>query len=408
MKRLILNLTIFLSTCLALFSVLSPGPVLAQGEVEVGDSVEIAFPLSVTFKLSVQSDTPVSDIRLQYTVAQKSFAQVISEARPDFSYDSGLAESDWTLDMKKIGGLPPGTRITYWWLIEDESGNTYQTTPRQFTYSDDRYSWRAITDGTITLHWYAGSDEFGMELMTAAQDALLRLAGAIGTYPTEPIDLYIYGSSQELQGAMLFPREWTGGVSYSNLSVIAIGINEPTISWGKSAIAHELAHLVLYQKTANPYNDIPLWFNEGMAMYTQGRVEDYYEDTLRQAVKEGSTISVQSLCSPFSVDPEKSYLSYAESYSLVKFLLTTYGQESVSYFLEVLSQGSTYDEALESAFGFNMGELNDIWLGYLENQYLPQQQSTPPWAIASMAVLSLALVGIIFVILRTRGKNRYE
>jgi len=207
---------------------------------------------------------------------------------------------------------------------------------------------------------------------------------------------------------MLFPREWTGGVSYSNLSVIAIGINESNISWGKSAIAHELAHLVLYQKTANPYNDIPLWFNEGMAMYTQGRVEDYYEDTLRQAVKEGSTISVQSLCSPFSVDPEKSYLSYAESYSLVKFLLTTYGQESVSYFLGVLSQGSTYDEALESAFGFNMGELNDIWLGYLENQYLPQQQSTPPWAIASMTVLSLALVGIIFVILRTRGKNRYE
>jgi hypothetical protein len=201
--------------------------------------------------------------------------------------------------------------------------------------------------------------------MATAQQTLVRLAEDTGAYLERPVNLYIYGSARDLRGAMIFPQEWTGGVAFTRFGAIAIGISTGELDWGKRAIAHELAHLVVHQMTLNPYGDIPVWLDEGLAMYAEGEPESGLLPLLSKAVAEDRVASVRSLSSPFSAHAQEASLAYAQSYSLVEFLITTYGQVKMLELLDTFGQGSDYDDALKKVYGFDMDGLNQRWRDYM-------------------------------------------
>jgi hypothetical protein len=160
---------------------------------------------------------------------------------------------------------------------------------------------------------------------------------------------------------MIFPQEWTGGVAYTRYGTIAIGISANSLDWGSLAIAHELTHLVIHQVTFNPYNDLPTWLDEGLAMYAEGELEPEFVAALHKAETERTLISVPSLSSPFSAYGEEATLAYAQSYSVVKFLIDDYGQNKMFELLNTFRQGSGYNEALERVYGFDMSGLDGRW-----------------------------------------------
>jgi hypothetical protein len=354
---------------LLLLTVLSPALVQAQGGLTVtSSSAEANFPQQLNFSLSATSNVNITDIRLCYAIEHIGFADVTSEAYVDFTPATSVKVS-WSLDMVKIGGLPPGSIAEYWWKIEDGSGDRLETPPAQVQFDDTRYDWRSLTEGKLTLYWYSGNDAFAQELMATAQGAMAKLATDTGAELEKPAKLYVYASSSDLQGSMIYPQEWTGGVAFTRYSTMAIGIAPSDIDWGKRAIAHELTHLVIHQITLNPYNDLPVWLDEGLAVRNEGLLDPTYSSYLASAITSGSLISVQSLASPFSAFPDEAVLSYAESYSLVDFLITSYGQAKMSQLLAVFRQGSGYDEALEAVYGFDMSGLNSLWREYVTNKY---------------------------------------
>jgi hypothetical protein len=352
-----------------LLTVLSPSLAQAQGGLAVLESsAEADFPYSLNFDLSARSDTDITDIRLCYVVDRAGFAEVISEVYIGFT-PAATVDVSWSLEMVKIGGLPPGSIVEYWWLVADDSGDRVETVPAQVQFDDTRYDWHTLTEGQVTLYWYSGNDSFARELMATTQVALTRLAEDTGAELERPARLYIYASSGDLQGSMIYPQEWTGGVAFTRHGTMAIGISPNNIVWGKDAIAHELTHLVIHQITLNPYNSLPVWLDEGLAMRSEGLLEPQFSTALREAIVTDSLISVQSLCSPFSAYSGEAILSYAQSHSLVEFLITDYGQEKMFELLTIFKQGSGYDDALEAVYGFDMDGLGSLWREYVTDKY---------------------------------------
>ena len=359
-----------LVACL-LLTVLSPGLVQTQGGLTIlGSSAQAEFPSLLNFTLSAQSDVNIIDIRLCYTIDYVSFAEVISEAYVEF-VPATAVDISWPLQMVRIGGLPPGSSLEYWWKVEDANGNRQETAPATVQFDDTRYEWQSITEGEVTIYWYEGDASFAQELMATAQQALDNLAEDAGAELERPAKLYIYANTSDLRGAMIYPQEWTGGVAYTRYGIMAIGISSGNIDWGKRAIAHELTHLVIHQMTLNPYNDLPNWLDEGLAMRTEGELSSGYTAYIEQAIDEDSLISVQSLCSPFSAYGDKAALSYAQGYSLVDFLITSYGRDNMLELLNTFSEGSGYDAALERVYGFDMDGLDALWRDYVTEQYQP-------------------------------------
>ena len=335
-------------------------------------SAEMDFPSSLNFHLSARSDVNITDIRLCYTVDRMRHARVISEVF--IKFDPAIqVVAEWAWDMRKTGGLPPGSSLQYWWQVTDANGNKIETEKARFDIVDNRYSWHSLTQGKVTLYWYEGGNSFAQELMAATQGALSRLATDTGAMLEKPVSIYIYADAQDLQGSMIFPQEWTGGVAFTRYGIIAIGIAPGTLEWGKRAIAHELTHLVINQLTFNPYGGLPIWLDEGLAMNAEGELSSSFNALLDYAIAEDELISVRSLSSPFSAYAGESSLAYAESYSVVKFLIDSYGREQMFTLLNAFQRGSGYDEALLEVYGFDIDELDAIWHNYLNANVMPTQ-----------------------------------
>ncbi|MDI6814952.1 MAG: peptidase MA family metallohydrolase [Dehalococcoidales bacterium] len=388
--------TSLLALVICLFLVLlSPSLVQAKNELVILDSsAQVEFPFRLTFNLSAQSDVNITDIRLCYTVDRMSYVQVTSEAYIEFEPAATVSVS-WTWDMRKAGGLPPGSSVEYWWKVEDANGDIIKTAPIQVQFDDTRYPWRSLTKGKVTIYWYEGDESFAQELMISAHQALARLAENTGAYLEKPVRLYIYANFQDLQGAMIYPREWTGGVAFTRYGIIAIGIAPVDLAWGKRAIAHELAHLVIHQMTFNPYSGLPTWLNEGLAMYAEEVLSPGYTACLNRAIAENSLISVRSLSSPFSAYAEESILAYAQSYSLVEFLINNYGLGKMLELLNTFRQGSSYDGALDKVYGFDMDGLDTLWREYVTVPVQPTEEGVPQALIGTLAGLATAFLLVL-------------
>jgi hypothetical protein len=263
--------------------------------------------------------------------------------------------------------LPPGATVHYWWTVEDEAGNKLVTPENSVRFDDNRYPWQSLSSGLLTFHWYESDRALIDELMVASEQALERLAGDTGAYMENPVEIYIYASSRDLQGAMVFPKEWTGGVAYTEFSIIAIGISQQNLDWGKDAIAHELGHMVTHQLTFSPYGaSMPTWLDEGLAMHAESGPDPFLQSWLQKAVDNNRLISVRSLASPFSAISEEAYISYAESRSIVEYLVQNYGKNKVFQLLTLFKEGNTSDDALTKIYNFDQDELDQLWREWLE------------------------------------------
>jgi len=382
---------------LLLFLLLSSSLVQADSGIAVLDSsAEVHFPIALVFTIEAESEADIVDARLHYQVDKMNYTPVTSEGWPDFA-PATRVETGWVWDMRK-SSLPPGAAVTYWWTIEDTAGNKLETPPAEVCFDDLRYNWQSLSKGDLTLFWYEGDDSFALELIDVCEQGLARLTRDIGAYPEKPIKLYIYASASDLQGAMIFPQEWTGGVAFTEFGTIAIAISPNQLDWGKRALVHELTHLVVHQATFSPYGMLPTWLDEGLAMYNEGELTPYFRAWLGEAISEDRLISVRSLCSPFSAEPEKAYLSYAQSYSLVEYLLRNYGENKMLNLLTLFKEGDTYDGALTQVYGFDIDGLDSRWR---ETLIAPTVQAERVWlhpaliAVLSALAASLALWGAL-------------
>lgn len=390
---MIKNASILALVVCLLLVLLSPGLVQARSKLAILDSsAQGEFPSKLNFNLLAESDVNIIDIRLHYVVDRVSFTRTTSEVYIEFVPDTTV-DVTWTWDMRKIGGLPPGSGVDYWWVVEDANGEKVETNQARIQFDDDRYYWYKLNEGNVTIYWHRGTRSFARELMAAAQQALTRLTEDTGAYLEKPVKLYIYADAQDLREAMIHPQEWTGGVAFTRHGVIAIGIASGELDWGKRAVAHELAHLVNHQMTFNPYGDLPRWLDEGLAMYAEGPLKLEFEYFLDEAITEESLIPVRSLSSPFSAYAGQSYLSYAQSYSLVEFLIDNYGQEKMLQLLNTFKRGIDYDTALEKVYGFDMDGLDALWRDYIAEQY--QQLTVVTTAIRVKKIPGPVIVGLV-------------
>jgi len=360
MKRLCLLSLIVLLVPFIFFSAF-PGVSPAQDEITaISSSALVAFPLAITFNLEAEASNQIVDIDLKYTVDKLSLVPVSWRVDADFTPGSSVKAS-WTWDMLETGGLPSGAELEYWWLIEDAAGQKIETSPSTLKYDDLRYDWDSLTNELITLYWYQGSDNFAQQLVEAGEEALQRLTADTGVSLEQPAKIYIYATSDDLRGALVYPQEWTGGVAFSDYGIIAIGISPDNLTWGKRTMAHELSHLVVHQAVFGPFGFIPTWLDEGLAVYAEGELRPDLSERFDEAMSRNELISVRSLSSSFPTDPDEARLSYAESFSLVDFLLGEYGGEKMLELLDVFQGGSSYDDALTQVYGFDMDGLNELW-----------------------------------------------
>src|SRR5512136_3032316 len=329
-------------------------------------SPKVDFPDSIDFKIEAESNAEITDITLQYRMDKMDILPVTSVVFPAFVAGQETS-AEWKWDMTQTGGLPPGADLTYWWSIENASGHEVDTPVRTLSFDDGRHEWRESQSTSFNLYWYKGDSHFVQRLVEAGEEALSLLEDDIGAKPERTIEVYVYGNTTALQDSLIYPDEWTGGVAFTEYGIVALGISVSQLGWGEGAMAHEMAHLVVHQVTMNGYGIVlPNWLDEGLAMYAEGELSSDLASALSSAVKRRQLDSVQSLSSSFPADTAGATLAYAESYSLVDYLLEHKGgRENMLDLLGAMRDGSGHEEALQEVYGLSISQLGSQWKQYL-------------------------------------------
>jgi hypothetical protein len=189
----------------------------------------------------------------------------------------------------------------------------------------------------------------------------VRLSQDVGLLPIQPIDIYIYATTNDLRDAILYEPAWIGGQAFPENNIVIIGVTTDQLDWGKRTEAHELTHVLVGHLTFTCLGFIPTWLNEGLAVYGEGGPEAVEVAQFDQAKTANQLFALRSLTGGFSEESDRANLSYTEAYSVVNFLIKTYQREKMSALLAALQNGATADQALLSIYGFDTDGLEDAW-----------------------------------------------
>ena len=237
--------------------------------------------------------------------------------------------------------------------------------PGELPQEDRGSSLPAITDGgypgldpganeTQSLHFVVkayGSDP-ARTVSDQAEAAYGRIMTDTGLYSFRPRELYrivVYGSQDEYRKKTGQP-DWSGGLAVGNALYLYLSPRLPPV------LSHEMTHLIWYEYMRGRLPQEHRWINEGLAVYEE----------FKAAAPLGTGGMFQQLlpmlkAQPISMDQmqrlvpasERAYdvsLWYAQSESMVRFMIERGGRIGFGQFLAALRDGQTLDGAVAAGF----------------------------------------------------------
>lgn len=323
----------------------------------VQSSVDYAFGQVINFNLAVDDVNNIEQVTLFFKAP---------EFENTYVADVELTGSIMTypVDLNQVR-LAPFTTVTYWWQIEHKDGSTTILPEQTFSYSDDQFEWQSMEKEGVTVNW-TGDDvalgQLGHDIVTETRPLLAEL---IPNAPDSGFDVYIYPSSGDLRAALrLTGRDWVGAHAHPELGVLLVtAVNSRTAASDlRQSIPHEMVHYDLYQVLGANYDNLPAWFNEGLASLVESNPNPNYKRVLETAVAAKTTIPFAQLCERFPLPEDQAVLAYAQSLSFLEYIQDKYGNSGIQQLIAAYANGGDCDSGVSQAFDLSMTELEQSWL----------------------------------------------
>ena len=354
------RLALLLAATVTVLSASWPALARAQQGVDVrSQEVRNDFPNGIIFKLDFESEEPVKEVRFRYAIAPDgSQAYAVPEC-------TGVTSVQCTFDLKSTvdNFLIPGVEITYFWEIKDQAGRTVETEPGRYMYEDDRFQWKSLSEGGLTVWFYAGSEGDVRNLLSVGRETLERMGSLLGAEVDFPVKVFLYESAEDMApvvlAGQLSPQSGSitlGEVVVSDTAVVADD------AFALDILRHELSHIVMRRAVKGPFGGVPAWLEEGVAVYGQSQPLADMTSALEAAIKSNRVFSIRSLSSASVGESDGNVgLFYGQSYSVVRFLIDEYGEAKFRDLLAAFREGNRTDDALMQVYGFDQDGLENAW-----------------------------------------------
>lgn len=185
----------------------------------------------------------------------------------------------------------------------------------------------------------------------------------------ERAKIYIYNDKQEFTNATQQPSWAAGAAQYQEKKISTYPL---AAGFFDTMLPHELGHII-FREFVGTRDDLPLWLEEGVASYEEKSRRFEASKIVKQAILNKKFVPLPDLFKAAlqsSQDKDFVELFYAESASLVYFLLTKFNKHNFTDFCKALKDGKNFDQALHEGYPRfdNIEDLNRQWLRFLENE----------------------------------------
>jgi hypothetical protein len=374
------------------------------------------FPNSIDFQMSAADvASPITEAIISITYNNYSGA-FPSQHSIIINAPKNSISVDWKENTTGGNFQIPGTPVQYYWVIQDSTGNHYTQATQSFTTIDSRFPWQHVSSGKLQVNWYYRSQAFGQFLLTQADNALNHISANLGSGLLRPVNLWVYASDSDFHGS-LSPNsyEWVGGEAIPILNEAFISVTDSNDTTLYRDMPHELTHLVFHQLTANG-QQVPTWFDEGLAVYNQFYHEPEMKATFEEALMQQSLLRLSTISLGFPADANSAYLAYAQSWQLVSYMYSTFGKLKMQKFIRNMNNPELdFNSDLQGTLGVDEANLENQWhLSLNQPATLSPDQVTPtvntPLAtsttspgLMSGSIPLLTTVGVLLILLPLLG-----
>ena len=346
--------SVFAAAILLAFFAFADSPAIAAAPTVTDNGVQNNFPDGMVFRVHAEGAS-ITNVRLLYKILPDGTS---ASARPDFTPGSTV-DTSVTLGNPDTLYLPPGTVIEYSWEVTDADGAKATTTQQSFFYDDVRFQWQKADGNGMTIYYYSGSQGDASDMHAVAEKAISDAEGLLGTTVPFDVQVWVYDSTDDMRPALqrtspgFESQIITQGVRVASNTVLVLG----NVSF--DTLRHELTHVVTAEAGESPLGHLPAWLDEGTAVHGQ-LDQGGYRDAIEQAINRGNVLSVREITS-YPGDASKINLFYGEAWSIVSYLVDTYGDAKYAQLFADIKAGKGVDKSFEAVYGFDQDGLDNAW-----------------------------------------------
>ncbi len=227
-----------------------------------------------------------------------------------------------------------------------------------------------LTQDQIKISYPKGYEQLAKFSRNTIHQNIDQIAQIVGA--TEPkITLFLVNNIDSLiniTGNKI--PEWAAGVTLTNKNIIVMKTPDflkSTLRQYKTTLIHEMVHCI--QGQVVPLNLTPAWFNEGLAEYISEEYDLHKKVILSRAIIKNRIIPLQEVTDLINFSHVKARLAYAESSSVIEFLIYKFGLEVIHEILNTMKEGTYFAKSLSIHTDIDFCDFPYFWKKYISQRY---------------------------------------
>jgi len=215
--------------------------------------------------------------------------------------------------------------------------------------------------GHFQLSFVDGDQTSGLAtaILETLEDAYVELGSELAFYPDVKVPVLLYAHKDF--AAVTNSPDWAGAAYDGKIRLPLGGLRRMNDQLA-AVLYHEYAHVLVHFLSNR---NAPVWLNEGLAEMAGRRRSSPPLQQLHTAHADNQLLGWDGLAKPFAGLPaDKAQLAYEQSYSLVKYMVDTFGWYKIAELLQRLSKHLDWQAAVAdvySEFGLDWPAILKEW-----------------------------------------------
>lgn len=349
------------------------------------ESVASELPEGIRFEVEVESNSPITDVLVRFTVRGRKASQYDYLDVQQQVSKRAEAELFFQTDTPQRY-IPPGSVIEYRFEITDENGKVLETEPDELVLLDSRLDWDMVQAGAV-LVYYVLSETRARDIADTVEQTLLRMGPIIGAETETRVNVTMYNNYADMIGAIV-PSSTTASRELVTEGQAFITENALLVlGGGRRALgtaSHEVTHILVGRAIDSSPFGIATWLNEGLAEYGNVDPGIAYDYFLEWAIDTERLLPLEQL-ERFPGDPNMVIVCYGQARSVVEYMVDTFGAGRMAALMARLAEGARLNDALQKTHGMSIRELDEAWRVHVGASPLPEKtEAVRPAPAASL------------------------
>jgi tetratricopeptide (TPR) repeat protein len=218
----------------------------------------------------------------------------------------------------------------------------------------------------FTLHYDGSSEpELAKEMLRALEMHFGAIESELSYTPPDSIGVVLY--TQQAFADITRAPSWVGALNDGRIRVPVQGLTSLTPELSR-ILKHELTHSFVQQKT---HSHAPVWLNEGIAQWMEGKRSRENASVLVQVYDEKQAVPLGEMEGSWMQLPS-AVATYAYAWALanLEYIVQADGIDDVQRILNLIGQGNSTEAAIQEVLHMSYEDLEKETVNYLKKTYM--------------------------------------